>query len=100
VVVWDGNPPHRSKTIKAYLASGGARRIHLEQLPGYAPELNPIEWIWSYLIVADLPDLACDNFSALDDHLQKAKKWIQRKFEMIKAFLNAGYEIKYLCNHQ
>lgn len=92
LVIWDGNPTHRSKTIKAYLASGAAKRIHLEQLPGYAPELNPIEWVWSYLKVADLANLACDNLSALDAHLQKTKKRIQRKSEMIKAFiLDAGY---------
>ena len=94
LVIWDGNPTHRSKAIKAYLATGAARRIHLEQLPGYAPELNPIEWVWSYLKVADLANLACDNLSALDTHLQKAKKMLQHKHEMIKAFiLDAGYEV-------
>ena len=46
VVVWDGAPIHRSKLVKSYLAEGAARRIHLERLPGYAPELNPDEGIW------------------------------------------------------
>ena len=27
---------------------GAAKRLHLEQLPGYAPDLNPDEGIWNY----------------------------------------------------
>jgi hypothetical protein len=35
----------RSKTFGS---SGAAKRLHLEQLPGYAPDLNPDEGIWNY----------------------------------------------------
>jgi len=41
LVIWDGASIHRCQAIKDYLAQGGAKRIHLERLPGYAPELNP-----------------------------------------------------------
>jgi transposase len=41
--------------VKAYLTDGAAKRIHLEQLPGYAPDLNPTEWVWIYLKPADWP---------------------------------------------
>ena len=41
LVIWDGASIHRSQAVKDFLAQGGARRIHLERLPGYAPELNP-----------------------------------------------------------
>ena len=43
LVLWDGAPIHRSQVVKEYLSNGAAHRIHLEQLPGYAPELNPVE---------------------------------------------------------
>ena len=43
LVIWDGAPIHRSRAVREYLAQGAARRIQLEQLPGYAPELNPDE---------------------------------------------------------
>ncbi|MBI4640080.1 MAG: transposase [Candidatus Tectomicrobia bacterium] len=36
----------RSQAVKDSWASGAARRLHLEQFPGYAPELNPDEGIW------------------------------------------------------
>jgi transposase len=34
------------------LAKGGAKRIHLERLPAYAPELNPQEGVWNLLTQA------------------------------------------------
>jgi transposase len=94
LVIWDGSPTHRSKAIKAYLAEGAAKRIHLERLPGYAPELNPTEWVWSYLKIADLANVTCNFLSELDALIQRAKKCIQRKPDLIRAFiLDAGYEV-------
>jgi hypothetical protein len=40
LVVWDGSAIHRSRAPKDLLRSGAARRVQLEQLPGYAPDLN------------------------------------------------------------
>jgi hypothetical protein len=48
VVIWDGSPIHRGHEIKDFLSRGAAKRLHLEQLPGYAPDLNPDEGIWNY----------------------------------------------------
>ena len=94
LVIWDGSPTHRSKVIKAYLAAGAAKRVHLEQLPGYAPELNPTEWVWSYLKIADLANVACDFLSELEVLIGRAKKRMQRKPGLIQAFIqDAGYEV-------
>jgi transposase len=49
LIIWDGASIHGGQPIKDFLAAGGAERIHLERLPGYAPELNPDEGIWQYL---------------------------------------------------
>ena len=47
-LVVDGLPAHKTKLVKAYVASTGGRlSIHI--LPGYAPELNPDELVWSYM---------------------------------------------------
>jgi transposase len=94
LVIWDGCPTHRSQAIRDYLATGATRRLHLERFPGYAPELNPTEWVWSYLKVADLANIACDHLSELDAHLHKAKKRLQRKPNLIQAFIHgAGYVV-------
>jgi transposase len=46
VLIWDGAPIHRSHTIREFLTHGASSRLHLEPLPGYAPELNPGEGFW------------------------------------------------------
>ncbi len=43
LVIWDGAPIHRAQVVKGFLTQGGAARIWLEQLPAYAPELNPVK---------------------------------------------------------
>jgi transposase len=43
IVIWDGASIHGGAAVKQFLASGHAARVHLEVLPGYAPELNPDE---------------------------------------------------------
>lgn len=37
----DGSPIHRAKVFNDLLERGAAKRLYLERLPGYAPELNP-----------------------------------------------------------
>ena len=46
VVVWDGAPYHRAKTVWAEAASLG---ITLAPLPGYSPDLMPVEALWRWL---------------------------------------------------
>ncbi len=47
IVVWDGGSNHKGPAIRALLAR--FPRLTLERLPAYAPDLNPVEMIWSYL---------------------------------------------------
>jgi transposase len=94
LVIWDGIPSHRSRIVKAYLADGAAKRIHLEQLPGYAPDLNPTEWVWSYLKLADLANIACDHLQDLEVLIKNSKRRMQRRPQLIQSFVrNAGYEL-------
>jgi transposase len=47
-VVLDGHPVHRSNAVKAFAASTNGQ-LRLFFLPGYAPELNPDEWVWKHV---------------------------------------------------
>lgn len=47
-IIWDGLPSHRSKLMKAYVASQ-RRWLVVERLPAYAPDLNPVELLWGNL---------------------------------------------------
>ena len=47
-LVVDGHPVHRAKMVNKYTESTGGK-LELHFLPGYAPELNPDEFVWSNL---------------------------------------------------
>ena len=44
LVIWDGLRAH----LKAARLLAGDPRFRFEQFPGYAPELNPVESLWSW----------------------------------------------------
>lgn len=46
LILWDGAPIHRSLLVKNHVAAT-RRRVIVERLPAYAPELNPVEYIWT-----------------------------------------------------
>jgi len=79
LIVWDGSPIHRSRAVKDFLASGAARRVQLEQLPGYAPDLNPDEGIWKHLKCVELKNLCCKSLKELKIELRKAKERLRHK---------------------
>jgi transposase len=79
LVLWDGAPLHRAQPIRDFLAAGGAARIHLEQLPAYAPELNPDEGIWNYLKHVELRNVCCDDLPELRQELRRAVARLRHK---------------------
>ena len=83
-MVWDGATIHRSRDIKAFLANGAAKRLHLELFPGYAPELNPDEGIWNYLKRVELKNVACQDMAHLRGELRKAVARLRHKSNVIR----------------
>lgn len=47
-LVVDGHPSHRAKVVSQFVQAKKGR-IELHFLPGYAPDLNPDEFVWNYL---------------------------------------------------
>jgi transposase len=74
LLIWDGSPIHRGGAVKDFLASEAASRVQLEQLPGYAPDLNPDEGIWKHLKCVELKNLCCQSLAQLSVELRKAKE--------------------------
>jgi transposase len=96
LVIWDGAPIHRGKVIKAFLAQGAAKRIHLEQLPSYAPALNPDEGIWNYLKRVELKNVCCRDLGHLATELRKAKNGCNTNGKL-SAVAFANVDVKF-CN--
>ncbi len=85
LIIWDGAPIHRGQPIKDFLAAGGAARIQLEQLPGYAPELNPAAGIWHYLKRVELKNLVCHTLDELRYELRLATARLRHKSHILKS---------------
>jgi putative transposase len=65
VVVWDGGTMHKGEPIEA-LVSHFADRLTLERLPAFAPMLNPVEWLWSWLKYSRLCNFAPRDVAELN----------------------------------
>jgi len=73
-LVWDGLPAHRSKLMRAWLRRQRSWLV-VEPLPGYAPDLNPVEALWSSLKGMELANLAADTLAEV---IAAAEHGIQR----------------------
>lgn len=94
LVVWDGSPIHRARVVKDFLASGASNRLRLEQLPGYAPELNPDEGIWKHLKYVELKNICCKSLWELRRELRKAKERLRHKKHVILGCIRQpGFEV-------
>jgi transposase len=94
LVIWDGSPIHRGGAVKDFLASGASSRLQLEQLPGYAPDLNPDEGIWKHLKYVELKNVCCESLSELKLELRKAKERLRHKKHVILGCIRQpGFEV-------
>lgn len=73
-LLWDGLPSHRSQTMKAFIATQ-RHWLVVEQLPAYAPDLNPVEPMWSSLKGTELANLCVDT---IDECVHAAQRGIDR----------------------
>jgi transposase len=94
LVIWDGSPIHRGRAVKDFLASGAFSRLKLEQLPGYAPDLNPEEGIWKHLKCVELKNVCCQSLTELKVELRKAKERLRHKRDIILGCIRQpGFEV-------
>jgi transposase len=85
LVIWDGLPAHRSRLVQGW-AAGQRGRLELERLPAYAPELNPVEYIWGYWKQHELPNFCPKNFAELSYQARRALRRMRRRPSLIRSF--------------
>ncbi len=85
-LLWDGLPAHRSLAMGAWL---GRQRSWLvvERLPGYAPELNPVEGLWSNLKGVELANLAADTVQEITAAAERGVQRIRATPHLAYSFL-------------
>lgn len=93
LVIWDGSPIHRRAEVQEFLAEVGDK-IHLERLPPYAPDLNPVEWLWRHLKEVEMRNLMCLDLEELHMELHLALDRVRQRPRLIQSFFaGAGLEI-------
>lgn len=84
LIIWDGLKAHRSRLVRDYVdATDGA--IALAFLPPYAPELNPVEYLWAWLKRHALANFCPDGFAELTTAARAKLKSAQRRPAIIAA---------------
>jgi transposase len=74
VLIWDGLSSHWSTRMRAYVDSQ-RDWLQAERLPAYAPELNPVEYLWANLKDVELANLPTTTLAEVAD---AATQGIQR----------------------
>ena len=88
LIIWDGLPAHHGQAVKDFLSAGAAARIHLQRLPGYAPDLNPEEGIWRYLKRVELTIAKRSAISASTN--LRAISFATSKLSFVTTYLNVN----------
>ena len=85
LLVWDRLPAHRSHLVRDFLQSLDGW-IEWEYLPAYAPELNPVEYIWAYWKQHELPNVCPKDYWQLGDAARRTLRRMRRRPRIIRAF--------------
>jgi hypothetical protein len=70
LIVWDGLPGHRSRMVWDFVRQQHGR-LWVEFLPAYAPELNPVEYLWSHWKQYELPNFCPTTFGQPSHHARR-----------------------------
>jgi transposase len=89
VLLWDGLPAHRSTLAQDYIAAE-SQWLTVEPMPGYAPELNPLEYLWSSIKTKHVGNLCPDNIDILQSRLEIAGTEIGGNPDLLMGFLKAS----------
>ena len=84
LVIWDGLRAHRSRLVREYLDSLDGH-IQIAFLPPYAPDMNPVEYLWAWLKRHALANYCPNNLSELHTTARNKLKSAQKRPSIIAA---------------
>lgn len=89
ILVLDRLPAHRSNKLMEFFDSQ-EHWLMIEYLPPYAPELNPVEYVWSSAKLKDWANLYLESIDDVDDHIRKSGRRMRRNQKLLTGFLKAS----------
>jgi hypothetical protein len=85
-LLWDGLPAHHSLAMGAWLRRQRSWLV-VERLPGYAPDLNPVEALWANLKWVELANLAGDTLGEVTAAAERGIHRIRSSHYLAYSFL-------------
>ena len=76
---------YRSRLVRDFVA-GTDGRLALERLPAYAPELNPVEYLWGHWKHHELPNFCPQDYAQLSEEARRALRRMRRRQKLVTAF--------------
>lgn len=86
LLVWDRLPAHVSRLTRDWIASQ-RHWLAVEWLPPYAPELNPVEYLWAALDATHLANFVPDDLAELEARVRRGVRQVRRRDDLAFAFL-------------
>lgn len=83
--VLDGLPAHKTATVKDYVSSTNGK-LTLHFLPGYAPELNPDELVWSHVKRTGVARRPLQKGEKLEPKIHEQLEQIQCNPKLVRSF--------------
>lgn len=87
-LVVDGHPAHRAKLVAHYVQSLKGR-LELHFLPGYAPELNPDEFVWNYMRQVGTSKKPLKHNESLRTRVEADLGAVKKNRSLVRAFFHA-----------
>jgi transposase len=90
LVIWDNSPIHRRKEVNDFIRNATREHLRVEYLPKYAPDLNPVEWLWQNLKQVQLANKPLLDLEDLHEAFHLAIARIRRRPSLMKSFFKAA----------
>jgi transposase len=87
-LVWDNLSAHKSKLLKAWLVAHPRLRVHY--LPPYAPDLNPIETLWSTVKYHRMANHAIDELNELESEAKRHVAAVAAEQHLLRACFHSA----------
>ena len=85
LIVWDRLPAHKSRLVAEFVANLNGW-VAIEYLPPYAPELNPVEYLWGHWKQHELPNVCPKDLWQLSEGARRTLRRLRRRPRLIGAF--------------
>ncbi len=90
LLIWDRSPIHRRANVAEFVEAVGRDSLRVGPLPAYAPDLNPVEWLWRHLKEVEMANLTCLDLEELHQEFNLALGRIRGKPRLFPSFFEGA----------